>query len=208
MKKFLLILSSTNRLVLKSNATFQTQMAIARDIESFRNVVNRIAEKYKPIHEGLIVWDGETQSDDYVPDYNLKIPPWLCQPYYRKSPEQRAREKEAEAEKMEENSKCEVKLKKKKEYYDREGNVVSKKHLKKLKRLEHTTRIKRDRRDVVCQADKCTNSRGQKCLHKLCKVCCKKKCFHEKIACVGHSIKLAGEENEENNLGQQMIEVE
>lgn len=183
-------------------------MAVARDLESFRNVVNKIAEKYKPIHEGLIVWDGEPQSDDYVPDYNLKIPPWLCQPYYRKSPEERDREKKMETEVMEEDSKTEVKEKKKKQYYDREGNVVSKKHLKKLKRLEHKARVKRDRRDVVCQADECTNTRGQKCLSKLCKVCCKAKCFDEKISCVGHSIKQADQQNEENNLGQHMIEDE
>lgn len=184
-------------------------MSIARDIESFRSVVKHIAEKYQPIHDGLIVWDGEQQSDDYVPDYNLKIPPWLCQPYYRKSPEERAREKEMEAEMMEEDSKHEVKEKKKKQYYDREGNVISKKYMKKLKRLEHRTRVKKDRHDVVCQAERCTNSRGQKCDHNFCKVCCKTKCLQEKIACVGHSVKTAKKINDnENDSGQQMIEVE
>lgn len=192
-----------NRLVLESNITFRTQMAVARDVESFRNVINRIAEKYKPIHDGLIVWDGEPQSEDYVPDYNLKIPPWLCQPYYRKSPEERAREKEMETEMMEEDSQFEVKERKKKQYFDREGNVVSKKYLKKLKRLEHRARIKKDRREVVCQAERCTNSRGQKCLHKLCKVCCKTKCLEGTIACIAHSIKV-----EQDISDQQKIEVE
>lgn len=180
-------------------------MGNARDVESFRNVINRIAEKYKPIHDGLIAWDGESASDDYVPDYNHKIPPWLCQPYYRKSPEERAKEDEMETDALEKDSKCEVKEKKVKLYYDREGNVVSKKFLRKLKRLEWTAKKKQERHDVVCQAKKCPNNRGQKCSHHFCKSCCKAKCLQDKIACVGHRIEI---NEDDSNLGQQMIEVE
>lgn len=174
-------------------------MAIARNVNDFRRVIKMIEEKYKPIHEGLVIWEENNveQSDDNMLDYNLKLPPWLCQPYYRKSPEEREREKALEAE-MNENDQKEIKLqaKKKKEYYDRDGNVITKKHLKKLKRLERTARIKSERKGLVCEAQNCGNNKGRKCVHEFCGNCCKEKCLREKIACVGHKIKTDDDEGE------------
>lgn len=71
-----------HRLSLKSNALARQQMAHAQSISSFREVVNTLTEKYRCFPEGESVWDGEPEDD--APDYNLKIPPWVCQPYYRK----------------------------------------------------------------------------------------------------------------------------
>lgn len=190
-------------------------MAVARNINDFRKLINLIAEKYQAIHDGLIGWDDQEakgSDDNVVPDYNLKIPPWLCQPYYRKSPEERAREKAMEAEmKQDENMASEetttmTTTTKKKHYYDREGNVITKKHLKKLKRLERTARIKNERKGFVCEDTACSNNRGKKCVYELCGNCCKARYSREKIACAGHNIKITTENDvENNNLSQEVI---
>lgn len=183
-------------------------MAVARNVKDFRNLINQIAEKYGPIHEGLSEDLEAKNSDDNVPDYNLKIPPWLCQPYYRKSPEERAREKAMEAEMKgdEINEMTTPKAPKKKPYYDREGNVITKKHLKKLKRLERTARIKNERKGLVCEEPECGNNKGKKCDYELCGNCCKTRFHREKTVCAGHSIKITTENDvENNNRGQEMI---
>lgn len=51
-------------------------------MESFRSVVDNLRKKYLPYHEGKLTWRPDTE------DYNLKLPPWLCQPYVRSSPEE------------------------------------------------------------------------------------------------------------------------
>lgn len=184
-------------------------MAIARNVNDFRNLINLIAEKYRAIHEGLSEDHEAKNSDDIVPDYNLKIPPWLCQPYYRKSPEERAREKAMEAEMKEDEIKVEEETTpttKKKAYYDREGNIITKNHLKKLKRLERTARIKDERKGLVCEEPQCGNNKGKKCVYKLCGNCCKVLCHREKFACAGHNIKITTENDvENNNTGQEVI---
>lgn len=159
-------------------------MAIAHSIADFRAVVNCLAEKYKQYHEGQMIWDGEPQSDDddndYVPDYNLKIPPWICQPYYRLPPEehkQMMEEKVKLAEKRE-----------KRQYFDKDGNTISRKHMKKLKRLEKRAKIRTNRHGEICETQECDNTKGLKCEFNLCRHCCRNKCFMEAINCKGHKI--------------------
>lgn len=154
-------------------------MAIAYTIEAFKEVVNRLADKYRPFHEGEAVWDGEP-TDDYVPDCNLMIPPWICQPYYRMPPaehKQLIEEKQKAAEKR-------VKQK----YFDKDGNAISRKHMKKLKRLEKRVKVKIERHEELCVMPECDNTKGLKCEFNLCRVCCRKKVFVENLNCAGHKM--------------------
>jgi tRNA-dihydrouridine synthase 1 len=151
-------------------------MAMSLSIKSFREVVNSLAEKYRPVHEGEIVWEN-VAVDDFVPDYNLKLPPWICQPYYRLPPEQhkqKLEQKQSDAEKT------------KKKYFDKEGNAVSHKRLKKLKRLEKRSKIKIERHGELCIMQECDNTRGLKCHFSQCRICCRKKCYNEILNCSGH----------------------
>ncbi|CRK92302.1 CLUMA_CG005862, isoform A [Clunio marinus] len=166
-------------LSLKSNANERLKMANAYSIESFREVVNFLHDKYRPFHEGEAVWDGEV-NENFVLDCNLTIPPWICQPYYRPPPaehKQMLEEKQKAAE-------CRVKEK----YFDKEGNAISKKHMKKLKRLEKRAKIKIERHEELCTMVDCANTRGLKCDFNLCRICCKKKCFIETFNCSGHKV--------------------
>lgn len=154
-------------------------MATAYTIESFREVVNHLAAKYRPFHDGEAAWNDET-TDDFVPDYNLKLPPWICQPYYRIPPaehKQLLEEKQKAAEKR-------VKQK----YFDSEGNAISRKHMKKLKRLEKRTKIKIERHEELCAMSDCDNTRGIKCDFKFCRICCKRLCHSDTLNCLGHKM--------------------
>jgi tRNA-dihydrouridine synthase 1 len=152
-------------------------MAQAMTIEAFREVVTQIRDKYRPFHEGEAVWDGEP-SEDFVPDYNLRIPPWICQPYYRPPP--------AEYKQMIEEKQKALEHEPKKKYFDKEGNEVSRKRMKKLKRLENRAKIRVERRKELCNVAKCDNTRGLKCEFSLCRICCRKKCFDDALHCSGH----------------------
>lgn len=154
-------------------------MASAYTIESFREVVNHLSEKYRPIHEGNLVWDGEVTENDVI-DYNLRIPPWICQPYYRIPP--------AEHKQMLEEKQKAAEQRVKQKYFDNDGNAISRKHMKKLKRLEKRAKIKIERHDELCTNDDCDNTRGLKCEFHFCRICCRKKCFDDTLNCSGHKV--------------------
>lgn len=153
-------------------------MASSMTIEAFREVVNSLRNKYLPFHEGEAVWDGEP-TEDFVPDYNLTIPPWICQPYYRPPPAEHKQMLEVKMKAAEQNRKH--------KYFDKEGNAISRKHMKKLKRLEKRAKIKIERRGEMCELD-CDNTRGLKCEFNLCRICCRKKCFDDSLNCSGHKL--------------------
>lgn len=155
-------------------------MAMAFTIEAFREIVSSLAEKYRPFHEGLAVWDGGEPTEDDVPDYNMRIPPWICQPYYRLPPaehKQKLEEKQKDAE-----------TRVKQRYFDKEGNAISRKHMKKLKRLERHAKVKIERHGELCLLFDCDNTRGLKCVFEFCRICCRKKCYHETLNCAGHKV--------------------
>lgn len=141
-----------------------------------------MATKYRPFHEGEAVWDGEP-TDDSVPDYNLSLPPWICQPYYRPAPEEHKQIQE-------EKQKAALQRGVKHKYFDKEGTPISKKRAKKLKRLE--TRVankevrQEERHGELCT--ECDNTRGLKCDSNLCRICCRNKCFNDNLNCQGHKL--------------------
>lgn len=72
----------------------------------------------------------EDSDDDNAKegDYNLRLPPWICQPYIRMKPEEHIKlvaEKQRIAEDPE---------RQKTEYFDAEGQQISRKMMKKLRR--------------------------------------------------------------------------
>lgn len=194
---------------LKSNESERHRLAIAITYEAFREVVSFIRNKYLAFHEGQDVWDGEPTEND-VPDYNLKLPPWICQPYYRMPPE--------EHKQMLEDKQKAAEQRVKQKYFDKEGNAISRKHMKKLKRLEKRAKIKIERHGELCVMTDCANTRGLKCDFNLCRICCRTKCFEDTLNCSGHKMFVKNkkeraqlyvkEKMKTNDDGEHVMEVE
>ncbi|XP_062548561.1 tRNA-dihydrouridine(16/17) synthase [NAD(P)(+)]-like [Armigeres subalbatus] len=185
---------------LKPNASFRERMAICHSVPEFRAIVQELKAKYAPIHEGRQPWTDEEPSlpaSDSIqePIYNLSLPPWLCQPYIRAPPEvHRQKLQEATRQAADPN-------REKRRFYDSEGNEVSHKKMKKMRRVQRRpnragllpgdpNRQPGRRFDDICKNAKikCINPMGMKCEFTLCRVCCKNHCYHTNQDCAGHKI--------------------
>ncbi|XP_011505973.1 PREDICTED: tRNA-dihydrouridine(16/17) synthase [NAD(P)(+)]-like isoform X2 [Ceratosolen solmsi marchali] len=109
--------------LLTENATERANLAENSTMESFRNVVQALKDRYLPYHEGHLIWRRNNE------DYNLELPPWLCQPYVRHSPEEYINK--IEANKFQTITDANVK----RISEDQHGNQISRKRLKKLRRI-------------------------------------------------------------------------
>lgn len=126
-------------------------MAIAQTIGDFRSCVNQLKEIFEPYHLGHAVWVNE---DVEQIDCNLSLPPWICQPYIRMEPEKHIKylaEKEREAAERE-----------KVEYFDDDGQKISKNVMKRLKKASRRPnanglRQKQTRSFQICSATGCAN---------------------------------------------------
>ncbi|XP_034951327.1 tRNA-dihydrouridine(16/17) synthase [NAD(P)(+)]-like [Chelonus insularis] len=162
-------------LCLAENAEERANLARNSTMESFRDVVAKLRNRYLPYHEGKLIWNPENRSTDY----NLELPPWLCQPYVRESPQEHIDKLAAK--------KIELENATKREFLDEEGNKISRKRLKKLRRISR--RPNRSIPSVRRTSDlcnSCPNPLGSKCEYKLCRQCCRNKCFNENLDCTGH----------------------
>ncbi|XP_012234613.1 tRNA-dihydrouridine(16/17) synthase [NAD(P)(+)]-like isoform X3 [Linepithema humile] len=152
---------------LAENQEERENLATNSTMEAFRSVACALRDRYLPYHEGRLTWQIEKT------DYNLELPPWLCQPYVRELPQEHVQ-------KLQEG------VSRKREYKDEDGNEISRKRSKKLKRIArrpNRTSISK-RSSNRCQD--CPNPLGFKCEHKLCRQCCRSKCYIENLDCVGH----------------------
>lgn len=131
----MLIHPSTISLAMKSNAIVREEIAASRSNEQFRESIDKLKAKYEPIHLGQEIWadecaatDESSADDDIELDYNLKLPPWICQPYIRLEPEKH-KAKCAEAQRL-----AAIPDRPKTEYFDADGKQITRKLMKKLRR--------------------------------------------------------------------------
>lgn len=137
-------------------------------MEAFKNVVYTLRDRYLPYHEGHLTWQTEKT------DYNLKLPPWLCQPYVREPPQEHIQKSQEDAFR-------------KREYKDEDGNEISRKRSKKLKRIaRRPNRVTSVSKRSSDRCLTCPNPLGFKCEYKLCRQCCRNKCYIENLDCAGH----------------------
>ncbi|XP_057662058.1 tRNA-dihydrouridine(16/17) synthase [NAD(P)(+)]-like isoform X1 [Diorhabda carinulata] len=164
-------------LSISENNYLRIRLGAANTMEQFRNIVQEIRNMYEPYHNGLKIWVETTEADNQ----NIILPPWLCQSYVRETPENHIKKIE---EKKNDN-----KIVNKRHYEDSEGNTISRKKMKKLRRInrrpEKPDNIS-DRPSDKCS--NCVNPLGSKCLYRLCKKCCRVKCYIEDLDCKGHRI--------------------
>lgn len=138
---------------LKRNSEVREAIATSHAVAEFRKCVDALKTIFEPYHEGKEVFtedpDGETTKER---DFNLRLPPWICQPYIRMEPEEHIKlvaEKQRIADDPE---------RLKKEYFDDEGQQISRKMMKKLRRSSRRPNPK----GMRCKAERvlplCSNS--------------------------------------------------
>ncbi|XP_034251974.1 tRNA-dihydrouridine(16/17) synthase [NAD(P)(+)]-like [Thrips palmi] len=168
-------------LSLPENAAERQGIAKGQSLADFRQTVLTLRDRFLPYHDGIQVF-----VDNVDDTCNLRLPPWLCQPYVRIPPEEHLRKLADRQNKNDEPSVGEKRCLEETEE-DPSTPQLSK---KKLKKLQHSQKVKANPHIRKCQekCSECANPLGQKCGFKLCRACCRKACFSEKRDCTGHRI--------------------
>ncbi|CAH2073817.1 unnamed protein product, partial [Iphiclides podalirius] len=161
----------------ETNTKERELLATAQNLDDFRQVCIKIRDKYSVFHEGTINF----LDDDAITrqGYDLILPPWICQPYVRISPEEHTQKMELLSKQQCNNDKRILN--------EPDGNVLSRKKMKKLRRyMRRPTKPdeKADGTREICMNIVCPNPLGAKCAYKLCKKCCRNKCFEEDCFCI------------------------
>ncbi|KAJ9589030.1 hypothetical protein L9F63_017674 [Diploptera punctata] len=171
-------------LCLPENFELRAELATGADLSDFRSTVLQLRDRYLPYHEGLNIYPGDTGIG-----YNLIHPPWICQPYVRITPEEHLK-KLVEKQNRNADNQDGTTMKR-----PREGSVestesknMSKRRMKKLRKLQHNPNKNFHGRRGVDKCVDCPNPVGSKCDFRLCKACCKTKCYLENRDCTGHRI--------------------
>ncbi|KAL5280806.1 DUS1L family protein [Megaselia abdita] len=167
---------------LRPNSDLREKLATSREDHQLRAIVSFLKEKYEPIHNGEKLYVPEESIEAEVEgDYNLSLPPWICQPYIRLDPEIHKKTIEEKV-KIAEDPNTE-----KRKYFDEDGNAISRKKAKRLKkksRKPFKPEGAHERNIESCPI--CSNPLGFKCIFKLCRNCCREKCTTEIFDCQGH----------------------
>ncbi|KAM7355478.1 dihydrouridine synthase 1 [Cochliomyia hominivorax] len=171
---------------LRPNSELREELAVANDLQKFRDVVQKIKTKYEPYHEGQEPYEMEEMDPSVMQEplgLNLALPPWLCQPYIRVPPEIH---KQIIAEKV---RLAEDPNREKRHYFDSEGQEISRKRMKKLRRrMRRPNKPEGKHERNLENCDQCNNPMGFKCEFRLCRICCREKCYTEDCDCPGHGI--------------------
>lgn len=170
---------------LKENNEDRQLLATAQNLDDFKKVCSNVKDKYLPYHEGKL--SLETEENISRTGFNLILPPWICQPYVRMSPEEHTQKMEKIFH-SNEDSIDDIKRK----FEDADGNYISRKKMKKLRRYQRRP-VKSDMQGTgrigdICVNEECPNPLGGKCVYQLCKKCCRNKCYVEDLDCPGHKI--------------------
>lgn len=196
---------------LKQNFDLREGIATARTIEQFRKYVNELKDMFLPCHNGESIFDDEIdRSNAEYCNYNLVLPPWICQPYVRMEPQEHIKMMSEKQKLADDPNRV------KNRFFDDDGNQISRKFMKKLRRSSRNPnangmRPKNERNFELCSQSKdCVNPlvnnnhlnmlkieqfttityffllQGTKCDYRLCRLCCRDKCYTEIVECQGH----------------------
>ncbi|KAL3274948.1 hypothetical protein HHI36_019724 [Cryptolaemus montrouzieri] len=161
------------------NNDIRMRLGEANSIELFQHIIKELKDKYLPYHKGEKCWKQTTEEGSQ----NLVLPPWLCQSHVRMNAEDYKKKIEEKAT-LDSNHEARCK----REFQDADGNPLSRKKMKKLRRIN-----RRPLKQTTCErplytCTNCVNPLGSKCNYQLCRKCCKNKCFYENLDCIGHRI--------------------
>lgn len=140
-------------LCLPINKDVRSELASKGSLTEFRNVAFIIRDRFKPFHDGEVVW-----VEGYCENYDLVLPPWLCKPYERPPPEEHLKRMSELQSKAAEKLKVVENLDgtpAKRPRGDNNSDLVETLSKKKFKKLQkHPDKLNHVRRTVVI----CSNS--------------------------------------------------
>lgn len=169
---------------LRPNAKIREAMAVSREINEFRNVIAILKDKYEPFHNGETPYEDEEVDPNIVTEtqgMNLSLPPWLCQPYIRPAPEVHKKTIEEKVRIAHDPNTV------KRHFFDEDGNQISRKKMKRLRRKSRRPNRPEGKHERSLEScDLCINPVGIKCEFRLCRICCREKCYTENFDCAGH----------------------
>lgn len=178
---------------LPENFDLRKVLAKADSLEDLRKTTIALKGRYEPYLLGEKVWTQPELQNQDLP--KLSHPPFFCQPYVRPPKKSHLLETEIIIEDLQEPVDFQESGKRRKlvipEFLQAKLDPEVNYSLKKLKRMARKPLKNWDAERIVhipCAKSTCTNPQGQKCEHKLCKPCCKSKCFLEELDCTGHKI--------------------
>ena len=167
-------------LQIKENFPIREIIAKGQSLEEFKDAVSQVKQKYLPFHLKEKCWPGASELDVF----RLKNEPWICQPYVRPPPEEHLKKLEEIKEKQKQERKRILDHNEINSPQVQDG--LSKRKLKKMGRNPNKNFSRARENCALCQT--CPNPCSQACDSRLCRQCCKTKCFTEELDCSGHKI--------------------
>lgn len=194
---------------LDRNSDLREAIATAHKLSDFREAVHQLQTRFQSYHDGV----DRFEETPLCASFDVKFPPWMCQPYIRVEPEEHKR---VLAEKFQ---RSEDPQRERTIYLDDEGNQISRKLSKKLKRVVRRPNyvrgsLRREKAMQLCtNVVKCGNPVGLRCDLVLCRLCCRSKCYANRLQCVGHKFLLDKKRSRAKGLdvegeGEAIIEVD
>jgi len=175
---------------IRTNFDLREVIAKSHSLEEFESAVNEVRDRYIQYQEGV----KEFIELEELDIFNLKFPPWICQPYVRPPPdvylEKMRKLAEKERKEREEMGKCGESGENKRsvEGDGEEVVLLSKKKQKKLERNPRKAFSKGRENTLMCCELACNNPCSLKCSSLMCRRCCKAKAFKESLNCEGHRV--------------------
>ena len=171
---------------IRTNFDLREVIAKSHSLDEFKSAVEEVRNRYIQYQEGVL----QFKQPEELEIFNLKYPPWICQPYVRPPPEvylEKMRKlAEEERREREERLKCEGEKRNVEE--GEETIQLSKKKQKKLERNPRKEFSKGRENNKLCCGLSCNNPCSLKCSNLMCRRCCKEKAFKEDLDCEGHRV--------------------
>lgn len=142
---------------MKCNVSIRENIAISHTAPEFRNYVDQLRETFEPFHNGTQTYVEEEGNIGTVRDYNLRLPPWICQPYIRMEPDEHIKLLAVKQKLAEDPDRV------RQEYFDDDGKRISRKLMKRLRRFSRRPnakglRSKEERNVPLCsRTEDCVN---------------------------------------------------
>jgi len=185
-------------LQIRTNFDLREAIGKCHSFSGFRESVMELKNRHMKHYTG----ETDFTTPEEITIFNLKHPPWICQPYVRPPPEvyvekmrklkeiqQIDQKKAAEQDKLIEERFEETLGKRTNSESEGGEGGLSKKQLKKRRKQELKEFAKtQDSEHKICGGEGCGNPCSLKCAQLMCRQCCRTKAKVEVLDCFAHKV--------------------